>query len=470
MISPTALAPHLAEFLPRQRWFGAKDRSVELVRVVEVEVLRPGWPALLRVEAEVSLADPPGERLELVGESEERDTSVYQLMLGLRPTGLPCEFLTGHEPAVLGDFETEQGQALIYDGLLDSELGLGLLGVVAPGRSAQRVRPIGTEQSNTSLVYDDALILKVFRHLAPGPNPEVEVTEALARVGFTSVAEPLAAWSKGGRDLAFLQRFLAGGTEGWAMALTSLRELYAEPCDPKESGADFGAESERLGELTAELHLAMAEAFGVHKGLASEWADLMEAQVNRVFADPDSRRLADGARRIIGRLRDLPDAGPAIRVHGDYHLGQVMRTDTGWYVLDFEGEPARPLEERARPSSPLKDVAGMLRSFHYATAVAMVTQEDDMTEVGRAWEARNRACFLAGYLRRAGEPGESAQPILPIDPAHRSAVLAAFELDKAVYEVAYERAHRPDWAYIPLGAVQRLTGGAGLESRSGGLS
>jgi maltokinase len=472
MISPTSLAARLADYLPRQRWFGAKDRPVELVRVVETEVLRAGWPALLRVEAEVSLgtAEGQGARKEPVEESEEHDTSTYQLMLGLRPTGVACEFLTGHEPSILGEFETEQGQALVYDGLLDSELGLTLLGVVDPSRSAERVRPVGAEQSNTSLVYDDAVILKVFRHLADGRNPEVEVTEALARVGFTSVAEPLATWRKDGRDLAFLQRFLAGGTEGWAMALTSLRELYAEPCDPKESGADFGAESERLGEVTAELHLAMAEAFGLQKGLASEWADVMESQVKRVLADAESQDLAQKAMRMVGRLRDLPDPGPAIRVHGDYHLGQVMRTDSGWYVLDFEGEPARPLEERLRPTSPLKDVAGMLRSFHYATAVAMVTQEDDMTELGRAWEERNRSSFLAGYLRRAGDPGDSAQPILPPDPAARSAVLAAFELDKAVYEVAYERAHRPDWAFIPLGAVRRLLQDQGFEGRPRSLS
>ncbi len=147
------------------------------------------------------------------------------------------------------------------------------------------------------------------------------------------------------------------------------------------------------------------------------------------------------------------DPGPAIRVHGDYHLAQVLRTDAGWYVLDFEGEPARPLEERTRPSSPLKDVAGMLRSFSYASAVALSYQEDDLSSLGRAWEARNRECFLAGYLRKAMD-GEA---ILPTDPAVRSAVLAAFELDKALYEVAYERANRPDWAHIPLGAVQRLT-------------
>jgi maltokinase len=306
---------------------------------------------------------------------------------------------------------------------------------------------VGTEQSNTSLVYDDAVILKVFRRLAEGRNPEVEVTEALAEVGFTSVAEPLGAWQRDGRDLAFAQRFLAGGTEGWAMALTSLRELYADPSDPAEAGGDFGAEAHRLGEVTAELHVAMAEAFGRSPGNPDEWADLMEEQVKRVL----SGDLAEGARRLVARLRELEDAGPAIRVHGDYHLGQVMRTDPGWYVLDFEGEPARPLAERVRPTSPLKDVAGMLRSFSYAPAVAMTTQEEDVTALARAWEARNRACFLDGYMPRAADAG-----ILPEDPAAGGAVLAAFELDKAVYEVAYEQAHRPDWVDIPTRAVLQL--------------
>jgi maltokinase len=188
----------------------------------------------------------------------------------------------------------------------------------------------------------------------------------------------------------------------------------------------------------------------------------MEEQLERVIgrqagagAEP---ALAEGARRIIARLKEIADPGPAIRVHGDYHLAQVLRTDAGWYVLDFEGEPARPLEERTRPSSPLKDVAGMLRSLSYAPAVALSYQEDadDLRELGRAWEARNRDCFLAGYFRRAVEK----EPILPADPAVRSAVLAAFELDKALYEVAYERANRPDWLRIPMEAVGRLTGAA----------
>jgi maltokinase len=478
MISPTALAPSLAEFLPRQRWFGAKDRTIELVRIATLEVLsgEGAFPTLLRVEAEVSLAGAA-------------DAGCYQVLLGLRPTGVDVEFLSGHEGAVLGEFDTAKGQAIVYDALLDSELALALLRCIAPGYPAERVRPLGAEQSNTSLVYDDAMILKVFRRLTQGHNPEVEVIETLAKVGFTSVPEPLAAWRKNDMDLAFLQRFLAGATDGWNIALTSLRELFAEytigaspppgdalgagaaapyeATDPADARGDFAAEAERIGEVTAEMHQAMARGFGTEKVTGADWAGPMEEQLERVLGSgagaPGDPALLDGARRIIGRLRDCSDPGLAMRVHGDYHLAQVLRTDAGWFLLDFEGEPARPLAERTRPSSPLKDVAGMLRSLSYAPAVALSYQEDPLSsgghplppgsKLGRAWEARNREAFLTGYLRKAVE----AEPILPSDPAVRSAVLAAFELDKALYEVAYERANRPDWAHIPLGAVQRLT-------------
>jgi trehalose synthase-fused probable maltokinase len=470
MISPTALAPSLAEYLPRQRWFGAKDRTIELVRIRSMEALsgENSWPALLRIDADINLAGAPDAR--------------YQVFLGLRPTGVDVDFLSGHESAVLGEIETAQGQAIVYDALLDAELALALLKIVAPDLPAERVRPLGAEQSNTSLVYDDHMILKVFRRLSEGHNPEVEVIETLAAAGFGSVPEPLASWRKDDVDLAFLQRFLAGATDGWHIALASLRELFAEytigttpppgdalgagmaapfeATDPAEARGDFAAEAERIGEVTAELHQAMARGFGTTKVTGADWAQPMEEQLDRVLntagGSPSDRSLADGARRIIARLREISDPGPAIRVHGDYHLGQVLRTDAGWFVLDFEGEPARPLAERTRPSSPLKDVAGMLRSLSYAPAVALSYQEDDMSALGRAWEHRNRDAFLAGYLRKAVEK----EPILPTDPAVRSAVLAAFELDKALYEVAYERANRPDWARIPLEAVGRLTGAA----------
>lgn len=443
MISSNALARCLTEYLPRQRWYGAKDKTIDLVRVTEMEVLHRDWPALVRVEAEVSLGS-------------DHAPATYQLLLGLRPEGSHMEFLIGHEHTHVGEFETEAGTAVVYDAVVDPELCLLLIGIVAPGREARLVRAVGAEQSNTSLVYDEAMIFKVFRRLADGPNPDVVVTEALARIGFTHVAEPLASWRSGDKDLGFLQRFLAGATEGWAMALTSLRDLYADGMDPAEAGGDFGAESERLGEVTAELHLKLAEAFGSEPGDVAAWADRMDAQIDRVLDDDVARQ----ARTVVNRLRGLGKSVPAARVHGDYHLGQVMRTDSGWFVLDFEGEPARPLSERTLPSSPMKDVAGMLRSFQYATAVAMQTAEDDVTGLARAWEARNRDKFLKGYFRHVDESGEGAT-ILPEDPTARAVLLAAFELDKAVYEVAYERAHRPDWESIPTQAVRRLVDGDG---------
>jgi maltokinase len=480
MISPTALAPSLADFLPRQRWFGAKDRTIELVRIRSMETLcGPGvpgassgsgsWPALLRIDAEVNLAGAPDAR--------------YQLLLGLRPTGVDVDFLAGHESAVVGEFDTEQGQALVYDALLDAELALALLEIVAPDQPAERVRPLNAEQSNTSLVYDDHMILKVFRRLTEGHNPEVEVIETLAAVGFTAVPEPLASWRRDGMDLAFLQRFLAGATDGWNIALASLRELFAEytigtsppPGDALGAGAAAPFEAtdpaDARGDFAAELHQAMARGFGTTKVTGAEWAESMEEQLERVLGGSDAaaadRSLSEGARLIIARLKEIPDPGPAIRVHGDYHLGQVLRTDAGWFVLDFEGEPARPLAERTRPSSPLKDVAGMLRSLSYASSVALSYQEDPLfsgdtpmppgIRLGQAWEHRNRESFLAGYLRKAQfDPDSGREPILPSDPAIRSAVLAAFELDKALYEVAYERANRPDWVRIPLEAVGRL--------------
>jgi maltokinase len=154
-------------------------------------------------------------------------------------------------------------------------------------------------------------------------------------------------------------------------------------------------------------------------------------------------------------LRSVDHPGPAMRVHGDYHLGQVMRTDGGWYVLDFEGEPARPLDERLRPTSALKDVAGMLRSLTYAAWFVLGERNGEDTAwlepMARAWEHRNRQAFLRGYYDHKG-----IDSLLPVAPKDREAVRLAFELEKAVYELAYEEAHRPSWARIPLVALRRL--------------
>jgi maltokinase len=182
------------------------------------------------------------------------------------------------------------------------------------------------------------------------------------------------------------------------------------------------------------------------------WANTIDDRLGHTRDAQFNDRERDRLRTRIEALRRVGDSGPAIRVHGDYHLAQVMRTDEGWYVLDFEGEPARPIEERRRPTSALKDVAGMLRSLHYASMVAMFERDEEHTDEAAAWEQRNREAFLTGYLPKARAAG-----VVPDDEASTAALLAAFETEKALYELGYEQAHRPDWARIPLAALRRLS-------------
>jgi maltokinase len=426
VIDAAALEKLLPAYLPRQRWYAGTT-------VPDVSVEAVGEPVEGLTWALVSAAG-----------------ATYQLVVGTRPATEPPAFVQGHESQVLG---TSDG-LLVYDAVLDPSLGMCLLSLVVPGESAEHVRPAGAEQSNTSLVYDNRLILKLFRRLAKGPNPDVEVVTALAASGFENTPAPVGVWRDDGYDLAICQEFLAEAVEGWSLALTSLRDFYAAGCeDPAECGGDFAPEAHRLGETTARMHLALADAFGRSKGDAAAWADLAAAQLERLQpGDVDQAAATD----LVGRLGRVKDPGCAIRVHGDYHLGQVLRTDAGWFVLDFEGEPARPLSERTAPSSPLKDVSGMLRSFHYAAQVARIERaqpDDGLAAHADAWEERQRGAFLDGYMATAQGAG-----LLPGDEASCAAVLGAFEFDKAVYELLYERSMRPDWATVPQSALRRLVG------------
>jgi maltokinase len=383
----------------------------------------------------------------------ETGSGRWQLVLALRPPGQWPAALEGKPEAVIGELDTEQGRALVYDALIDADLGLALLARVAPDVRAERARPLlGVEQSNSSVIYDEAVILKLYRRLLEGPNPDAEVTRALAAAGFENVAEPLGEWRMEGMDLAVVNRFLSNGTDGFALALTSLRDLYGARVEPAEAGGDFAPDARRLGIITAHMHLALASAFGVGPGTPAAWADEAEASLEDADlggVDP----AAAGA--VFDRLRRTSDAGPSFRTHGDYHLGQVLRTDAGWFVLDFEGEPLRPLEVRRRPTSPLRDVAGMLRSLHYAAAVALRQWNDDgddeVVHLADAWEQHNAFAFLEGYAA-----AEGIEELLPKDEDDCAVVRRAFELEKAVYEVRYERAHRPEWVGIPLAAVRRL--------------
>lgn len=435
MISEDALGSYLMDFLPVQRWFGAKDKTLESVDVEYVEPLTDSFPLLFQVVAAATLSDGTTDR--------------YHVLVGCRPMGEVAEFLEGGSEFTIGELDTDLGSSYAYEASRDPELARRIWRIAAPHlEEPEHVRQVTTEQSNTSLIYDDRHILKIYRRLVEGPNPDVEIAEALWRKGFQSIPEPLGEWMLDDVHVGTVRRYLVGGTDGWAMALTSLRDLLGSGGAPSRAGGDFSAESSRLGEMTGQLHVALVEAFGFERGSASVWADAMEEQLDRVplpEIDPQA------ALEVFRRLRQIEDPGPAIRVHGDFHLGQVMRTDEGWFVIDFEGEPARTPVERRRRSSPLKDVAGMLRSFQYAARTALATADRRAESQASAWEQRNRRAFLDGYLGIAHQGG-----LIPSDVASYETVLRAFELDKAIYEVGYEQSHRPQWVDIPLDAVGRL--------------
>jgi maltokinase len=422
----------LASHLPKQRWFGGDADAAAAATIHSTRSLREPWPGLLQV-----LVDAGGSR--------------YHVLLGVRPVGEREQFLEGKPDAVVGEVPTTAGPGFAYDATVDPELALCILERLDAGVEAERARPLSADQSNTSIVFDERLILKVFRRIEDGPNPDAEVTQALADHGFSHVAAPLGAWRDGDAHLAVVAEFLVGAVDGLHLALTSLRDLYDTRLAPEETGGDFGPDARRLGEITGRMHVALAAAFGTGPGDVDGWIGAMERQLDRTVVDGLDR---DAVRRRYEELRRV-DVGPSLRVHGDFHLGQVLRTDAGWFVLDFEGEPARPLAERRLPSSPLRDVAGMLRSFHYAAELALREFGDDVNDELRAlaqrWEDRNAGSFLQGY-----RTVEGIVDVLPRDSDAFGTVLAAFVLDKALYEVAYEASHRPDWVGIPLSAVQRI--------------
>ncbi len=446
---PALLAEHLPAHLVRQRWAGAQGQEVASVEVVWLEVVQPGEPLLVWALVDAEMADGPRQR--------------YQLLIGGRAAVPAPEFLTGKDRQLLATVPDEGGDVVLYDALIDPDLAIAVLRLTAPDAQAVVRRPIVLEHSNSSVVFDESTILKVFRKVAPGLNPDVEITRALAEQGYPNVLPPLAELRRDGAHLAVLRQFVPGATEGWELARTSVRDLLASRLPPEDCGGDLAPDSARLGDTIAGLHLAMAEAWGAHPGDAGRWIDEMGAHLDALVAGEAAalpRATFDPAavRARLDGARGLGDAGQELRIHGDLHLGQVIQADVGWLVIDFEGEPARQRADRYTVSSPLRDVAGILRSFHYAAASGRAEWDigdGDLTGLLAAWEARNRDAFLEGYFGRAG-----IDALLPADPAGRASLLAAFELDKAVYELGYELGHRPDKAAIPLAGIERLLRGS----------
>ncbi|WP_434533148.1 maltokinase N-terminal cap-like domain-containing protein [Amycolatopsis carbonis] len=450
------LVAELPAWLPAQRWFAGKDRPITAVRALASTVLVEGDPQLLHVVVEVV----QGERSE-----------PYQLLIGRRshPPEISSSAWIGADGGL--NFYEASGDADLTAVLLDHVVAGDRVGPLVfehePGAQLTgglRARPITSEQSNTSLVYGGQYILKLFRKLSPGTNKDLLLHRALQKAGCEHIAEVVGSitgeLAGEPATIAMLQVYLPDAVDGWAMATTSVRDLMAEPeLHPDEVGGDFAGEAERLGAAVAHVHTDLAAALGAYPVDEPELDRTVAGMTERLDrvarAVPQLAEYVPALHKVFDALRELPPGRPGISmqyIHGDLHLGQVLRTVGGWLLLDFEGEPAAPLQERHALRSPLRDVAGMLRSFDYAARQLLVGQPDDpaMTERALEWARRNRTAFCDGYAGAAGPIG---------DPREHGELLRAFELDKAVYEVAYEHANRPDWLAVPVAAIARIAHG-----------
>jgi maltokinase len=472
-------------WLLRARWFGGKERRVRRVELDDLGVIRASAPTILYSLWRVDYEDLGHE--------------VYSVLLGIRPAPhRASDYGPDHLIGIIG-----QGPEtlIVYDALADPEAAAELWRLLAvegevetsAGRLVARrqtgidtknldeIHLLDVEQSNSALVRGQRDFFKWSRRIEGGAGIELEMAQTLGEARFPHIPALLGDISyirNGGATSpqGVLQAYLPNGTEGWKLALTSLRDLYAAAEEAGASsamerhelvdnqGGSFRAEAARLGEVTADLHLALS-APGLAGDLApirvgriqlTTWADAMTEHLDRLLAsaNPLAAPLHGKREILVARfdaLRQIQDGGLAIRIHGDYHLGQVLRTDAGWKILDFGGEPARDVEERRWRSSPLRDVAGMLRSFDYAADAALAerTSPGDplwshLLAAGGTWSHLSREAFWAAYLARLGDtrilPGAGAS----------LAIRRAFELDKAIYEVNYELGHRPDWVDIPL--------------------
>jgi maltokinase len=453
-VDPAQVTRVLSEWMHQQRWFAGKSRDGE----VQARLL-------------ATLADKPHAVQIWIADVQYPDgMDHYQVPLVFR-----TEVSDQLEHALVGAVQDEDAghPVSVYDALHDKEVtGLWLEGIAdqsgLDGLRFERVAeaadiPVGepslaltTEQSNTSLVFGDAAIMKVFRRIEPGLNPDIEIHAELGKLGGRHVARLLghvSAYLDGQPwSLAMVQEFMTTAADGWQLATISVRDLMAEAdLHAEEAGGDFAGEAHRLGASTAEVHHDLAEAFGTAPLSVDELTDRAAAMNARLDAAldqvPELAGVAAGLREAYRQLGDYAEPVIAQRVHGDLHLGQVLRTVHRWVFLDFEGEPAKTIGERREPDSPIRDVAGMLRSFDYAARHQLIDIGATPQSEFRAaeWADRNRSAFCAGYAEFGG-----------IDPDALDVLLRAFEADKAVYELVYEARNRPNWLPIPLASLQRI--------------
>ena len=442
----------LKVWLENQRWYASKSRRVSSIEIDESIVLSDG-PMLLLALIQAIFA---------TGQHE-----LYQLPLGFRRAG---------EDADLEPIAEAEGWS-VYDALADPEEARELVRRIDAAEELETadgwlrfrrtngrvlvpedavVRPIGVEQSNSSLVFGSELVLKVFRRIEPGINPELEMLRFLTAREFPNIA-PLRGWYEyDGKSFAatlgVAQDFLPDARDGWELALDQI------VTDPEGFLAQLGS----LGAVTAEMHSVLASDSSDSAFIPEEPSNdalalltaTIDEEIDRIFVRlPDDERLAP----IAGRGQDVRErlaarsqlgvGGRVIRTHGDFHLGQTLYTPRGWVIIDFEGEPARPLSERRQKRSPLRDVASMLRSFAYATSAVEILRGQSAPP---DFEQRARDTFLEHYFDAVDST------LLPGGAAAVNNLLSIFELEKAIYELQYELDNRPDWVTIPVAGILRM--------------
>jgi maltose alpha-D-glucosyltransferase/alpha-amylase len=516
-----ALAAQLPAFLMKQRWFGGKARkirSAELTDIVPIQMQNASEAFLLMVR--VTYADGNEESyampfLPTVNATLTREVAAASLHIQPEEGGAPlvltdalndAEFLN----ALLGLIQREanvageKGEIRALQTTAYSRLHASPAGVLHP-------KPVRAEQSNSSIIYGDKLILKFFRRIQEGINPDLEIgkflTEKTSFAGVPPLAGSLEYHTRDGKHMVqgILQQFVPNEGDAWSYTLRCLAEFYGQAAkhsadvSARSSGGQqreelqipefargtldpYLAAAELLGQRTAEMHLALAseprdpsfvpEPFTMEFQLSLEQS--IRSLMDRVFGIlrdkisslPEDWRskaaeLADREQVIGSRFHgalSLPIHAMRTRIHGDYHLGQVLRTKSDFVIIDFEGEPARPIAERRAKRSPLQDVAGMLRSFHYAAFAPLLGENKMQTEDARkmsnwaeSWNVWVADRFLAKYFETAGSAS-----YLPRSREEMQIILDLHLLEKAIYELGYELNNRPTWVGIPLQGISKL--------------
>ncbi|MEA9985011.1 maltokinase N-terminal cap-like domain-containing protein [Subtercola sp. RTI3] len=478
-----AVLAALAEWMPAQRWFAGKGTTPALRLIGSFDVDSTASETTQAADVRVATW--------LVLDAGGQQSKLYQVPLTFRSEALPAlaaSLVTTLTPTRLH----------VYDGAHDPAYAAALLdlitadavtdpshGVTASGRSQVAGHPLVTtgakvlsgEQSNTSIIIrvegpggepHTPVICKVFRVLHHGNNPDVVLQSALAKAGSmkvpASIGSVVGQWDDtrmpDGRTsghLAFAQEFLPGVQDAWRVALDAVAR------DVAENGHSFIDAARALGEATAEIHQTLADVLPTLEPspdlIAGVMASMRRRHGGAVREVPELAQYSAAIEKLFAAAEATP--WPRLqRIHGDYHLGQVLALPNGgWVIVDFEGEPLRPMVERSQPDLALRDIAGMLRSFDYvagsygqslAVASAESAQNDAVTAAAQ-WALDARAAFLDGYIARSG-----------FDLHANHALLDAFEIDKALYEAIYEVRNRPTWLSIPTTAVARLAGDSGV--------